>query len=198
MTSHSHTFVEDFVPSPNDLSGAWKLLVIRAGILLVLSIAALPWPITTLSAVIVLVSSIAVVAGIFDAALAGALQWHTRGSWILMPEALAGILLGGGLLLYPLVPLAVIGVLLSIWIITRGIMLTAIVRRALPDRILTTVSLGWAAVSLLAPAIMLLEWSDATIMYVIAVLLTYVVLWSALELAIGLHFRSQSRIARRG
>jgi hypothetical protein len=114
-----------------------------------------------------------------------------------MPEALAGILLGGGLLLYPLVPLAVIGVLLSIWIITRGIMLTAIVRRALPDRILTTVSLGWAAVSLLAPAIMLLEWSDANIMYVIAVLLTYVVLWSSLELAIGLHFRSQNRIARR-
>ena len=33
-------------PSPNDdLSRVWRLLIVRAGIVLVLSVAALPWPV---------------------------------------------------------------------------------------------------------------------------------------------------------
>jgi len=185
------------IPSTDDLSAIWRLLVLRAGIVFILALVALPWPVTTLAAIVILVSIIAVVAALFDAAISGALQLHTFGAWALLPEALIGVLLGGSLLLYPLVPLATIAVFLAAWILARGLMLLTVVRRTASDGMLRTLAMGWAAVSVLVPVAIAVEWSDATIVYVLAVLLTYVLIWSALELAIGLHLRARTRAPQR-
>lgn len=184
------------LPSVDDLSAIWRLLVLRAGIVLVLSIAALPWPVASLAVIVILVSVIAVVAALFDAALSGALQLRTVGGWVLLPEALVGVVLGGALLLYPLVPLGTITVLLSAWILARGLMLITVVRRTASDGMLRTLAMGWAVVSVLVPVAIVVEWSEATIVYVLAVALTYVLIWSGLELAIGLHLRGRTRAPR--
>jgi uncharacterized membrane protein HdeD (DUF308 family) len=181
------------IPSVDDLSTVWRLLVLRAGIVLVLSIAALPWPVASLAVIVVLVSIIAVVAALFDAALSGALQLRTAGGWALLPEALIGVALGGAVLLYPLVPLGVVTVLLSLWILARGLLLLAVVGRTASAGVLRTLAMGWAAASVLVPVAILAEWSEANIVYVLAVLLTYVLIWSGLELSVGLHLRARAR-----
>jgi predicted ABC-type sugar transport system permease subunit len=53
--------------------------------------------------------------------------------------------------------------------------------------------MGWAAASVLVPVAILAEWSEANIVYVLAVLLTYVLIWSGLELSVGLHLRARAR-----
>ena len=137
-------------PSPNDdLSRIWRLLIVRAAIVLVLSAAALPWPIVSLGVMLMLVSGIAVAAGVLDAAMSGALQRHMASSWALLPEAVVGIVLGAGVLLYPLVPLTPIGALVALWMVSRGIMLAAIARSAASDTMLRVVTSGWAVASVL-------------------------------------------------
>src|SRR5574338_740845 len=105
----------------DDLSPIWRLLIVRAAIVLVLGIAALPWPVTSVGIMLMLVSGIAVSAGVFDAAMSGALQRHLKSSWALLPEAVVGIVLGAAVLVYPLVPLIAIGVLVTLWMVSRGI-----------------------------------------------------------------------------
>lgn len=185
------------VPSRDDLSAVWKLLALRAAIVFLLGIAALPWPTTSLAAIVILVSTIAVIAGLFDAALAGALQLRTVGGWALLPEALLGVLLGGSLLLYPLVPLGAIAVFLSAWVLARGLALLPVVRRTTHDGVLRTLAMGWAGASVLVPLAIAVDWSDANLSSVIAVLLTYVLVWSSLELAVGIHLRSRARTEAR-
>ena len=132
-------------PSPNDdLSRVWRLLIVRAAIVLVLGVAALPWPVVSVGVMLMLVSGIAVAAGIFDAAMSGALQRHMGSSWALLPEAVVGIVLGGAVLIYPLFPLSAIGALITVWIISRGIMLAAMARGAAADAVLRVVTVGWA------------------------------------------------------
>jgi uncharacterized membrane protein HdeD (DUF308 family) len=184
------------VPSLDELSSVWRLLVLRAGIVLVLSVASLPWPAVTLAAIVVLVSTTIVIAALLDATLSGALQRRTAGGWALLPEALAGIGLGGAVLLYPLVPLEAAAVLFSVWVVARGAMLVAVVRQAASDRTVRTLTAGWALVSVLVPVMMLVEWKDATIVYIIGLLLAYAFVWSGLELAVGLHLRSRARALR--
>lgn len=184
------------LPSVDDLSSVWRLLVLRAGIVLTLSIASLPWPAVSLAAIIVLVSTTIVIAALLDAAISGALQVRTVGGWALLPEALAGVGLGGAVLLYPLVSLGTIGVLLSVWVAIRGTMLVTVVRRATSDRTIRALTAGWALVSIVVPVTMLVEWSDATIIYILGVLLAYAFVWSGLELAVGLHLRSHERELR--
>lgn len=181
------------VPSVEDLSSVWQLLVVRAGIVLALSLVSLPWPAVSLAAIVVLVSTTIVIAALLDAALSGALQARTAGGWALLPEALAGVALGGAVLLYPLVPLEPIAVLLSIWVVLRGGMLIAVVRQSASDRTMRALTAGWALVSVLIPVMMLVEWHDATIVYVLGVLLAYAFVWSGLEIAVGLHLRSRAR-----
>jgi uncharacterized membrane protein HdeD (DUF308 family) len=184
------------VPSVDDLSSVWRLLVLRAGIVLALSIASLPWPAVSLAAIVVLVSTTIVIAALLDAALSGALQVRTVGGWALLPEALAGVILGGAVLLYPLVSLGTIAVLLSVWVVVRGTMLVTVVRQAASDRTMRTLTAGWALVSVFVPVTILVEWSDATIVYILGVLLAYAFVWSGLELAVGLHLRSRTRALR--
>ena len=181
------------LPSVDDLSSVWRLLVLRAGVVLVLSVAALPWPVVTLAGVVVLVSTTIVIAALLDAALSGALQARTAGGWALLPEALVGVALAGVVLLYPLVPLAASAVLFSVWVVVRGVMLVAVVRPAASDRTMRVLTAGWALVSMLVPTMMLVEWSDATIVYILEMLLAYAFVWSGLELAVGLHLRSRER-----
>lgn len=181
------------LPSVDDLSSVWRLLVLRAGIVLVLSVASLPWPAVTLAAIVILVSTTLVIAALLDAVLSGALQVRTASGWALLLEALVGVGLGGAVLLYPLVPLATAAVLFSVWVVVRGAMLIAVVRQAASDRTIRTLTAGWALVSVLVPVMMLVEWKDATIVYIIGLLLTYAFVWSGLELAVGLHLRSRTR-----
>ena len=180
------------IPSPHDdLTPIWRLLTIRAAIVLVLSVAALPWPVTSVGVMLMLVSSIAVAAGIVDAAMAGTLQRHVASSWPLMPEAVLGILLGAGVLLYPLVPLTLIGVLITLWMVSRGIMLAAIARSAASDAMMRVVTSAWALASLLGPAFMIVHWDETSIYEIVKLLVAYALVWSALELAVGLHLRSR-------
>jgi uncharacterized membrane protein HdeD (DUF308 family) len=185
------------MPSVDDLSSVWQLLVVRGGIVLALSVASLPWPVTSLAAVVVFLSTTVVVAALLDAALSGALQVRTVGGWALLPEALAGVGLGGAVLLYPLVSLGTIAVLLSVWVVVRGAMLVAVVRHSASDRTMRALAAGWALVSVFVPVAILVEWSDATIIYIIGMLLAYAFVWSGLELVVGLHLRSRARALRR-
>ena len=186
-------------PSPNDdLSHIWRLLVVRAAIVLVLSAAALPWPIVSLGVMLMLVSGIAVAAGVLDAAMSGALQRHIASSWALLPEAVVGIVLGAGVLLYPLVPLTPIGALVALWMVSRGIMLAAIARSAASDTMLRVVTSGWAVASVLGPAIMIAHWDEASIVPVVKLLVAYALLWSALELVVGLHLRGRVGVPEHG
>lgn len=181
-------------PSPNDdLSRIWRLLILRAGIVLVLSAAALPWPVISVSMMLMLISGIAVAAGILDAAMSGALQRHTASSWPLLPEAVVGIVLGAAVLLYPLFPLPLIGVLITLWMVSRGIMLAAIARSVASDTMLRVVTTGWALASLLGPAFMIVHWDEASIYPVVKLLVAYALVWSTLELAVGLHLRGRVR-----
>ena len=184
------------LPTVDDLSSVWRLLVLRGGIVLVLSVASLPWPPVTLTAIIVLVSTTIAIAALLDAALSGALQVRTAGGWALLPEALVGVGLGGAVLLYPLISLGTTAVLFAVWVVVRGALLVSVVRQAASDRAIRTLTAGWALVSLLVPAMMLVEWSDATIVYILEMLLAYAFVWSGLELAVGLHLRSRARELR--
>ena len=181
------------IPSVDDLSVIWRLLVVRGGIVLVLSVAALPWPVTTIMGLLIIMATVALVAALFDAAISGALQSRIGGVWALLPEALLGVLLGGAVLLYPLVSLEAIAVLLSVWMLARGIMLVTVARGASSDPMILTLAVGWVAVSCLAPAAMLFHWGEMTILSILDTLIAYVLIWSCLELAIGLHLRTRAR-----
>ena len=186
-------------PSPNDdLSRIWRLLIVRAAVVLILSAAALPWPVISMGVMLMLVSGIAVAAGILDAAMSGALQRHTASSWALLPEAVVGIVLGAAVLLYPLVPLPLIGALITLWMISRGIMLAAIARSAASDTMLRVVTAGWALASVLGPVLMIVNWDEASIYPVVNLVVAYAFLWSALELAVGLHLRGRVRAPEHG
>ena len=186
-----------FTPLADDLTGIWRLLVVRAGIVMVLSIAALPWPEITVAFLIVLASTIALVAGLVDAAIAGALQSRAAGGWLLMPEAVIGILLGTAVLLFPLAPLGLVGGLMALWMFSRGIMLATVARGAASDTMMRTFALGWAAASVVAPAFMLVRWGETTLLPLVYLLLAYALVWSVLELTIGLHLRTRWHAARR-
>ena len=186
-------------PSPNDdLSRIWRLLIVRAGIVLILSVAALPWPVISVGVMLMLVSGIAVAAGIFDAAMSGALQRHVGSSWALLPEAIVGIVLGAAVLLYPLFPLSIIGALITLWMVSRGIMLGAIARAAATDGMLRVVTAGWALASALGPAFMIVHWDEASVYPIVKLLVAYALVWSALELAVGLHLRGRVRAPAHG
>ena len=188
------------IPSPHDddLTPIWRLLLVRAAIVLVLSLAALPWPVMSVSVMLMLVSGMAIAAGILDAAMSGALQRHMASSWALLPEAVVGIVLGAGVLLYPLVPLTPIGALVALWMVSRGIMLAAIARSAASDTMLRVVTSGWAVASVLGPAIMIAHWDEASIVPVVKLLVAYALLWSALELVVGLHLRGRVGVPEHG
>ena len=187
------------IGSPNDdLSPIWRLLVVRAAIVLVLGLAALPWPVTSVGVMLMLVSGIAVAAGIFDAAMSGALQQHMKSSWALLPEAVVGIVLGGAVLLYPLVPLTAIGILITLWMVSRGIMLAAIARGAASNAMMRVVTGGWALASVLGPTFMIIQWEQVSIVEIMYLLVTYALIWSALELAVGLHLRARVRAPAHG
>jgi uncharacterized membrane protein HdeD (DUF308 family) len=181
------------IPTIDDLSAVWKLLVVRAGIILVLSVIALLWPAASVAGLLIILTTVALVAALFDAAIAGALQGRLVGGWALLPEALVGVLLGGAVLLYPLAPLGVVVVLLSLWMFARGIVLLAVARGASSDRVILTLATGWMVVSVFAPLAVILRSSEMPILEIIDLLLAYVLTWSALELTIGLHLRSCAR-----
>lgn len=179
-------------PSANDLTPLWRLLLVRAGIVLVLAVAALPWPVTSVSALVILVSTIALVAGLVDAVISGRMQERVAGSWMLLPEAVFGIVLGGAVLLYPLVPLAAVGVLAALWMFSRGIMLATVARGVASDTMIRTVTTGWAVASILGPVFMVVHWGETSVMPVVYLLVAYALVWSALELAVGLHLRARA------
>ena len=185
------------IPSPHDdLTPIWRLLLVRAAIVLGLSLAALPWPVMSVSAMLMLVSGTAIAAGILDAAMSGALQRRLTSSWVLLPEAGVGILLGMAVLLYPLVPLTVVGVLITLWMVARGIMLAGIARGAASDTMMRVVAAAWTVASVLAPTLMIVNWDEASIIPIVYLLVAYSLVWSALELTVGLHLRTRAAGAR--
>lgn len=184
-------------PSAEDLSATWRLLVVRAVIVLVLSAAALPWPIQSVTALLILTSSIALVAALFDAATSGALETRTVGAWLLFPEALIGVLLGGAVLLFPLASLTSLGVLVVLWTLARGILLAALARETASDAIMRMLTLGWATASALAAVAILVQWGELTILGLVYVIVAYALTWSGVELAIGLHLRARARARSR-
>ena len=185
------------IPSPHDdLTPIWRLLLVRAAIVLGLSLAALPWPVMSVSAMLMLVSGTAIAAGILDAAMSGALQRRLTSSWVLLPEAGIGILLGMAVLLYPLVPLTVVGVLITLWMVARGIMLAGIARGAASDTMMRVVTAAWTVASVLAPTLMIVNWDEASIIPIVYLLVAYSLVWSALELRVGLHLRTRAAGAR--
>ena len=161
--------------------------------MLALSLGALPWPSQSVTAVLLITAMIALVAALFDAALAGALLNRAAGAWALLPQALVGSLLGGAVLVYPFVSMTVLGVLITLWTVVRGVMLMTLLRRTLSDDpIMRAFTLAWAIVCVLAPTLMIVHWRDE-ILPVAYLLVAYALTWSVLELAIGLHIRARGR-----
>ena len=106
------------LPSIDDLTAVWRLLVVRAGIVLALGVIALPWPVMSVVGVLIILATVAFVGALFDAAITGALHDRVASGWLLLPEAVLGILLGGAVLLYPLAPLGTVATVLSLWTTT--------------------------------------------------------------------------------
>jgi uncharacterized membrane protein HdeD (DUF308 family) len=180
------------IPSIDDLSTVWQLLVVRGVIVLALSVAALPWPITSISAVLIIMATAALVAALFDAAIGGALQSRLASGWALLPEALLGALVGGAVLLYPLVSLGTVTVLMSLWMVVRGTMLVLVARGTSSHPVVSMLATGWLLVSLIVPGALLFHWRDATIVSTLEALVAYVLIWSASELVIGLLLRARA------
>ena len=180
-------------PSIDDLTATWRLLMLRAVIILPLAVIGLPWPRLSIAALIVIVSAIVVVAALFDAALAGALHARAIGAWALLPEAALGFVLGGAILLYPLVPLWACGALLAAWIVARGFTVLAMVRARIGDASIRMVTAGWLGVSILVPVALAVVWREMTILSLVFVVVAYAIVWSVLEFAVGLYLRSTAR-----
>lgn len=83
--------------------------------------------------------------------------------------------------------------LVSLWMFARGIVLLTVARGASADRFILTLATGWVVVSVFAPLTMVLRSSEMPILEIIDLLIAYVLIWSALELTIGLHLRSCAR-----
>jgi len=107
-----------------------------------------------------------------------------------------GVCLGGAVLLYPLVSLGPTALLFAVWVVVRGALLVAVVRQSASDRAIRSLTAGWALVSVLVPTMLLAEWSDATIVYILGVLIAYSFIWGSLELTVGLHLRARARELR--
>ena len=181
------------LPSIDDLAAVWRLLVVRSGIVLALGVVALPWPIATVVGVLIILATIALLGALFDAAIAGALHNRIATSWLLLPEAILGVLLGGAVLLYPIVPLGMVAVILSLWMVARGALLIAVARGAPTDALIRVLASGWIVASVLAPLAVLVHWSDVSLGTILQTLVAYVLVWSAAELAVGLHLRGRAR-----
>jgi uncharacterized membrane protein HdeD (DUF308 family) len=184
------------IPSIDDLSAIWRLLVIRGAIVFTLSVAALPWLVTSIAGLLIIIATAMLVAALFDGAIAGALHSRLTGGWVLLPQALLGALLGGAVVLYPIVPLEAVAILLSVWMVARGVLQLMVARGASSDRVIVLVAVAWLLISLVAPAVLLVHWDEATIVSTIEGLVAYVLLWSASELAIGLHLRNENHRRR--
>lgn len=180
-------------PSIDDLSAIWRLLVVRGAIVLTLSVAALPWLVSSLTALLIIMATTMLVAALFDGAMAGVLQNRLAGGWALLPQALLGALLGGAVILYPIVSLEATAILLSLWIVTRGVLQLMVARGVSSDRMIRMLAIGWLAISLIAPLALLVHWDEASVVSTLEVLVAYVLVWSASELAVGLHLRARSR-----
>ena len=183
-------------PSMDDLSTIWRLLVVRGAIVLALSLVALPWPITSVTTLLIVMATVALVAALFDAAIAGALQNRLAGGWALLPEAVLGALLGGAVLIYPLVSLGTVAILLSVWMVVRAGLLLMVARGTASHPLISTLAIGWLLVSLIAPAALFVHRNEATLVTTIEALVAYVLIWSASELAIGLYLRARGRAVR--
>ena len=180
-------------PSIDDLAAIWRLLVVRGGIVIALGVIALPWPMTTVVGLLIILATVALVGALFDAAIAGALHNRIATGWLLLPEAVLGVLLGGAVLLYPAAPLGTVAVILSLWMVARGGMLIAVARGATTDAVVRVLASGWIVASVFAPLAMFVHWSDASLGTVLQTLVAYVLVWSAAELAVGLHLRGRAR-----
>jgi hypothetical protein len=100
-------------------------------------------------------------------------------------------------LLYPLVPLVAVGVLTSLWMIARGIMLATIARKAATDGVMRMFTLGWAGASVVAAIYIAVNWAETSILPLVYLLVAYALVWSALELVIGLYLRARARVLGR-
>jgi len=180
------------LPSIDDLTAVWRLLVVRAGIVLALGVIALPWPETSLVGVLIILSTVAFVGALFDAAITGALHDRVASGWLLLLEAALGVLLGGAVLLYPLVPLGVVASVLALWMLARGAILVAVARSATSDAVVRVLASGWIVASVFAPLAVFAQWRDLSLGTILQTLVAYVLLWSAAELAVGLHLRGRA------
>ena len=187
------------LPSIDDLAAVWRLLVVRAGIVLALGVIALPWPVMSIIGVLIILATVAFVGALFDAAIAGSLHDRVASSWLLLPEAVLGILLGGAVLLYPLATLGVVAAVLSLWMLARGATLIVVARSATSDALVRILASGWIVACVFAPVAVLVHWRDMSLGTMLQTLVAYVLVWSAAELAVGLHLRGRaSRLASHG
>lgn len=181
------------LPSIDDLTAIWRLLVVRAAIVLALGVMALPWPIATVVGLLIILATVALVGALFDAAIAGALHNRIATGWLLLPEAVLGVLLGGAVLLYPVAPLGTVAVILSLWMVARGALLLAVARGATTDAMVRVLASGWIVASVFAPVAMVVHWNGASLGTILQTLVAYVLVWSTAELAVGLHLRRGAR-----
>lgn len=174
------------------IAGSWRLLLMRGGLVFALALAALPWPESSLYGIVLTVSSIALVSGLLDAALFGVFHRDAAGKWALLAEAFIGVTLGGALLVYPIVPLALIGALLALWMLGRGAMLASVGLGEVGDGALRFLAVGWGTLSIATVIAMLVAWSAATILSLSYLLVAYALIWGALEMIVARRLRSRA------
>lgn len=170
---------------------SWRLLTMRAIALFALALAALSWPVLPLASLVFTVSSIALVSGLLDAALFGALHRGAAGKWALLAESFIGVTLGGTLLVYPIVPLGLVGGFVCAWIAGRGAMLVTAGRG---DHIVRRLSLAWGLTSLAAAAWLIATWDSATIERLCYLLAVYALLWGILEFVVARRLRAYAHV----
>jgi len=180
------------LPSIDDLAAVWRLLVVRAGIVLALGVLALPWPVMSVVGVLIILATVAFVGALFDAAITGALHDRVASGWLLLPEAVLGVLLGGAVLLYPLVTLGILATVLSLWMLARGAILVAVARSAASDPVVRVLASGWIAASAFTPLAVFMHWREVSLETIVQTLVAYVLVWSAAELAVGLRLRGRA------
>jgi uncharacterized membrane protein HdeD (DUF308 family) len=167
------------------LQSSRTLLTARGGAIAALAIIALPWPAMSLAVLVLLVSTIALIGGLLDAALFGALHQEGARAWFLLGEAFVGVSLGGALLVYPMVPLWLVAALIACWSLGRAVILAGVSRSGPRDPTLRALTIGWSAASVIVPIGVLVAWSETTILSLLYVLVAYALIWGALELTVA-------------
>jgi uncharacterized membrane protein HdeD (DUF308 family) len=166
----------------------WKSLALRGVAALWLGFMALFWPNMPLTALVLIVAIYALVDGVLVLGMATTKHASRHITWALILQGTTGIALGIAVLLWPAMPVRVLGHLVALWAIISGLfqVFTAVhLRRELPREL--TLGLAGAATVVLGLAI--LVWPTAGGLPLVLLCGSYAFVFATAMLAQALRLR---------